>query len=269
MPAGLLFSECPQPLSNRLSPWRASCFGVRRVLRAHVSLRATGGHDRHRDWSHPVVQLCVEKIPLTIRLSSRGQKYIFFTARIISSPWRVFPAGRTRHDSCSLGPAAGGGVISPPLAEDGSIVSEPRRGEVWMVVLGMAASSALLGNQHAPGRSCWCDSRPLGSVRGCVGIHKSIAENAISCDDFHFSPMGKSNSTAGVRKSRAAKVISGAGFRKSSAGEHFSTIEFDNSRAGEAISLAGFHKSSEGKTISATGSRKSYAGEAISSTEFG
>src|SRR5437870_10124486 len=66
-----------------------------------------------------------------------------------------------------------------------------RGGEVWMVVLGMAASSALLGNQHAPGTSCRCDSRPLGSVRGCVGIHKSTAENAISCDDFHFSPMGK------------------------------------------------------------------------------
>ena len=193
------------------------------VLRAHVCIRATGGHDRHRDWSHPVVQLCVEKIPLTIRLSSRGQKYIFFTARIISSPWRVFPAGRTRHDSCSLGPAAGGGVISPPLAEDGSIVSEPRRGEVWMVVLGMAASSASLGNQHAPGRSCWCNSRPLGSVRSGVGIHKSIVGNAISCDGFHYSPMGKSNSTAGVRKSRAAKAISAAGFRKSSAGGHFST----------------------------------------------
>ena len=117
LPAGLLFPECPQPPSNRLSPWRASCFGVRRVLRAHVSLRATGGHDRRRDWSHPVVQLCVEKVPLTIRLSSRGQKYIFSTARIISSPWRVFPAGRTRHDSCSPGSGRG-------------------RGQVWMVVLG-------------------------------------------------------------------------------------------------------------------------------------
>src|SRR5439155_12031349 len=32
----------------------------------------------------------------------------------------------------------------------------------------------------------------LGSVRCCAGIHKSIVENAISCDDFHFSPWKKS-----------------------------------------------------------------------------
>ena len=93
-------------------------------------IRATGGGDRHRDWSHPVVQLCVEKVPLTIRLSSRGQKYIFSTARIISSPWRVFPAGRTRHDSCSPGSGRG-------------------RGQVWMVVLGNQPVQPAC-NQDAP-----------------------------------------------------------------------------------------------------------------------
>ncbi len=81
----LALPECPQPSWNRLSPWQASWLVVRTfvLFREESSghtycVRATGGNARHCYWSDPVVQLCVVKLPLTIRLSSRGQKYIFF-----------------------------------------------------------------------------------------------------------------------------------------------------------------------------------------------
>src|SRR5438093_11283023 len=92
LPAGWLFPECPQPSWNRLSPWQASWLVVRTFVlfreessRHTYCVRATGGHARHCYWSDPVVQLCVEKLPLTIRLSSRGQKYMFFLSFVEES----------------------------------------------------------------------------------------------------------------------------------------------------------------------------------------